>query len=464
MRSKTQVAVSFENDCVRVVEAVSRDGRLALKVARTFTNDEFRHYLKETKTDQFLVACDFPDLIHEIVVIPPAKEKYMQALVEREVRKSFPEAKDHSFTFHPLREQVRDGKKALELVVYAVENTRVRDIVGIFEASQKRISFLSPHILPIAHLVGNSLETKDEVILTVIDGGATKTLLVSQNGHILFMRVIQSRGFGIDDIDSDNVNMTVTYARQTLRAEPAKVVILSPGEISETEEYRKKLMLPVLDVDLTSVVLWDAQVDREGLFPALGLLLSAANLQWGNLVPKDHTAFFRKKRILKYGAAFFFCSSVVLSGFTLKTLAEVPELKTQIGDIRADMARRQSLWSQWATARDNLNPFLPLISFSNTVEASPDVVSALCALSFLPMKDIKIRTLHLTATPEGIKIEIKGELTAERYGDMSTVYQNLVQTLKQTSGIEVQAHSIEVKTRSFTIDGLIRQGEASSDG
>lgn len=465
VKGRTQVAVSFENDHVKVVEAVSREGRLAVKEALTFTEADFQLYLKRTKTDGFLVGCDFPDLIQEILPVPPAKDKYLRVLIEREVRKRFPEIKDSSFTFHRLREQVKDGKKALEVMVYIVDNARLRDIVGIFKASNKRVSFLYPLILPTACLVHHSLGSHDEVLLTVIDGGTTKTLLISLDGHILFLRVIQSRGFGIDDIDADNINMTVTYTRQTLRAEPARIVVLGSQETPDVGEYRGRLILPVLTLDLPAAVLLDAKINREEVYSAVGLFLFSSHLRWANLVPPEHTAFFHKKRILTYGAAFFLGSSLLLSGYSLKTLAEIPQLKAQMSDIRTDMARRQSLWSEWAKARDELNILMPLITFSNSVESSsPDLVSALRALSFLPMKDVKIQGLHFSATPGGIKVEIKGEVTAQRYGDMSAIYQHLLQTLRQTRGMEVQSHSLEVKSRHFSVEGLLRHEEEASDG
>lgn len=464
MGVKTQVAVSFENNQVKVVEALLREGRLAVKEAFTFAEADFPSYLKEAKADEFIVACDFPDLIHETLLIPPAKDRYLRALVEREIKKSLPEIKDFAVAFHAVREQVRDGKKALEVMVYVVEKGRLHDIVNTFETNGKRVSFLCPSVLPIAHLVHTSLESNNEILLTVIDGGATKTLLVSQNGHILFLRVIQSRAFGIDDIDADNINMTVTYSRQSLRAEPSRIIILGAQQTPAVEETQNKLILPSHNLGLPDSVLMDSQGDREAVYSAVALCLFASDLRWGNLVPPEHTAFFRKKKILKYGATFFFCSSLALSGYALKTAAEIPRLKAQMRDIRADMARRQSVWSEWIKAKDELNVFMPLISFANTVESSPDAVVALRALSFLPMKDVKIQALRLSNTPEGIKVEIKGELTMDKYGDMSTLFQHLLQTLKQTGGLEVGVHSLEVKNRSFSIEGLLRQEGVASDG
>lgn len=464
MSGKIQVAVSFENDQTKVVEAVIHEGRLAVRQVLTFTEVDFPLYLKRTNATDFFVTADFPDLIHEVLHVPPAKEKYIRALVEREVRRRFPDVKDPCIAFHPLREQTREGKKVLELMVYIVEKERLRDIVSVFEANEKRITFLYPAILPIARLVHASFESQDEILLTVIDGGATKTLLVSQGGQVLFLRVIQSRALGIDDIDADNINMTVTYSRQTLRVEPTRCVILGTPETADIEDCASKLLLPALHLGLPAAVLLDPQSGDRNIYSAVALLLFASDLSWGNLVPPVHTAYFRKKSILKYGAAFFICSSLALSAYSFKALAEIPGLKAQIKDIRADMARRQSLWTEWVRARGELDVYMPLISFSNTMETSADVLSALRALSFLPVKDIRINGLHFSKSPEGTKIEIKGELTADKYGEMSAVYQRLLQQLKQTGGVEIRSSSLEAKSRSFSIEGLLRQDGAVSDG
>jgi hypothetical protein len=466
MRGKMQIAVSFENGLVKVVKAVSREGRLAVIETSTFEEAEFPFYLKRAKANEFLVACDFPDLLHETLLIPPAKPRYLRVLVEREVKKRFPEVKDSSIVFNTFREQVKDGRKAYEVLVYVIDKARLQKIVNIFESNGKRVSFLYPSILPIALFVHASLESRDETLLSVIDGGVTKTLLVSKDGHILFLRVIQSRASGIDAIDADNINMTVTYSRQTLRAEPARIVILGAQETPMPEEIKNRLIVPAISLDLHDSILLDSNVARDGsICSALALFLYASELRWGNLVPPEHTAFFLKKKILRYGAVYFFCCSLTLSGYSLKTLAEIPGLNARMTDIRADMARRQSVWSEWIKARDELNIFMPAISFSNTVGAAPDVVSALHALSFLPAKDVSVQALRFANTPEGIRVEIKGELTADKYGDMSAIYQNLLQNLKKTGRIEVISHSLEVKSRHFSIEGLLMTEERGlSDG
>lgn len=464
MSGKPQAAVSFENDHVKVVEALVREGRIVITGVHVFDQPEFALYLQTTKIDQFLVTSDSPEIVHDILHIPPAKERYLRALVEREISKRFPEIKDPSVAFHVLREQTKDGKKVLEVMVYIVEKARLDEIVGIFGGNGKSVSFLSPAILPIARLVHMSSDSQDEILLTVIDGGMTKTLLVTQGGQVLFLRVIQSRSFGIDDIDADNINMTVTYSRQTLRAEPARCVILGGPEKAGGEDVQNRLLLPVLHLGLPPSVLLEAQAGQGSIHSAVALFLFASDLHWGNMVPPEHTAFFRKKAFLKYGAAFFFCSSLILSGYSVKTLSEIPGLKAEITAIRADLSRRQSLWSEWVKAKDELNTYMPLIAFSNAVESSPHVVSALRALSFLPVKDIKIRGLRFFTSPEGIKIEIKGELTSDKYGDMSSVYQSFLKELKKTGNVEIRSHSLEVKSRILSIEGLLRQEGAPSDG
>lgn len=463
MSGKIQAAVSFEGERIKIVEAAAREGRLAIKEVLTLPRADFALYLKRTNNADFFVACDFPDLIHEVIHVPPAKDKYVRALVEREVARRFPDVKDPSVVFHPLREQVKDGKKALEVMVYIIEKERLRDVVNIFEANGKRVSFLYPAILPIARLVHGAAESQDEILLTVIDGGPTKTLLVSQGGQILFLRTIQSRASGIDDIDADNINMTVTYSRQTLRAEPARCVILNTQEASDIEDCRNRLLLPALNMALPAGVLHNYQSNHGNIYSAIALFLFSSDLRWGNMVPPEHTAYFRKKSILKYGAGFFICSSLALSAYSFRVLAEVPRLKAQMREIRTDMAQRQSVWTEWIRARDELDAYMPLISFSNLMESSSDVLSALRHLSFLPVKDISIRALRFSNTPEGTKVEIKGELTADRYGEMSAVYQRLLEGLKGTGAVEVRSNSLEVKTRSFSIEGLLRQERAASD-
>ena len=78
---KRKIAISFENDVVKIVYAqAARTGTLVEKTL-TLDNDEFDRFLATMREDEFIVVQNFETVYQDIVSLPPAREKCLRSLV-----------------------------------------------------------------------------------------------------------------------------------------------------------------------------------------------------------------------------------------------------------------------------------------------------------------------------------------------------------------------------------------------
>ena len=107
--SKT-VAVSFEGDSVKIVHASLKGKALTVDKTEIISDDEFSYYLQKEKASNFIVTCDLRETYHDILSIPLLKTKYLEKIIESEIRKATGR-KDLSFVYTLLGEKVADNRK-----------------------------------------------------------------------------------------------------------------------------------------------------------------------------------------------------------------------------------------------------------------------------------------------------------------------------------------------------------------
>jgi hypothetical protein len=117
-----QIAVSFENEVIRIVYASLRRGNLIIKKTLVLRDEEFDEFLKKEKARHFTIVCDFKTFYQDILLLPPVKERFFKNIVEAEIRRKAPEFKDCSFFYVILGSRMHEGRKMHETLVFAVNN------------------------------------------------------------------------------------------------------------------------------------------------------------------------------------------------------------------------------------------------------------------------------------------------------------------------------------------------------
>ncbi len=70
-----QVAVSFEDNLVKVVYASSDKGRTVVQKTTSFKDEEFDSFLKTTRLPDLTVVCNFKRFYSDILYCSPCKTR-----------------------------------------------------------------------------------------------------------------------------------------------------------------------------------------------------------------------------------------------------------------------------------------------------------------------------------------------------------------------------------------------------
>jgi len=147
------IAVSLENENVKVVYAEIRHGNISIEKALTFSNIEFDHFLETTKDDEFIVVNDFQNIHQDVISVPPAQEKYLRVLIELEIKRRVPELKDFSFFYEELQDVQKEGKRSKDIFFFAIAGEDLDIILNRFSKHDKVITFLCPSVLPLSRFL-----------------------------------------------------------------------------------------------------------------------------------------------------------------------------------------------------------------------------------------------------------------------------------------------------------------------
>lgn len=447
-----QIAVSFENEVIRVVYASLKRGNLIIKKTLVLRDEEFDDFLKKEKARHFSIVCDFKSFYQDILLLPLVKERFFKNIVEAEIRRKSPEFRDFSFFHTILGERIHEGRKMRETLVFAVNNYDLSRIIDRFDKYGKKITGIYPAAFTIAQLVSFSYGITDEPILCVAESESGKILLLMKDGKLYFMRAVQSFERGLHDIDVQSINMTINYCRQTLRLTPSQVILI--GTACSKYETTMDLLLPVLCMEPPSNIIASRETITDFIIP-MSAMLNIKGIKGGNLLPGKYRSFYRQKTILSYYTALFLIFSVIGMVYLKMKLSETADMKRKIASLRAEIRGMESIRIGYENKKREFDKIASLINFVNTMNSSPDIQKALVALSSIKElhgKDINIGSVDINPGGNMVHVKLKGSVTAANFTAMQQTYQNLVKAIKKTEGMEIVSDRIDIKDKGFQIE------------
>jgi Tfp pilus assembly PilM family ATPase len=205
---KNQVAVSFEDNHVRVVFAAQDRAETTVKRTVFLRDDEFDAFLKTNKLPNLSVVYPFRNFYSDVLSVPPAKESYLKAIIESEIRKRFPELNQFSFYYSVLADKPAEEKGLREVFFFAVDNKEINRIIERFDQYGRTVKFIYPDVLAVSHLIASQQDIIGKTILGLYASETDKVLLLIKNSQLRFIRVTPSSGKSIEETDVDNINMT----------------------------------------------------------------------------------------------------------------------------------------------------------------------------------------------------------------------------------------------------------------
>jgi hypothetical protein len=442
------IAVSLENENVKVVYAEIRHGNISIEKALTFSNIEFDHFLETTKDDEFIVVNDFQNIHQDVISVPPAQEKYLRALIELEIKKRVPELKDFSFFYEELRDVQKEGKRSKDIFFFAIAGEDLDIILNRFSKHDKVITFLCPNVLPLSRFLSIENGEEGQPLLTVVDLGTNKTMFLMRDQKLNFVRVTQSEQRGISPPDIENINMTIAYCRQVLRLNPSRVVF-SVGH--DGDDAAIAPIVPVATVQYPSIVTAFKETVAEYVIP-IAALVHAKELRASSLLPLAYQSVNIQRKIMVYAIVVFLFLSVLGIGYTGVEVTDTILTKGEIKKVRRDIAGKQSVIDEYEKVHGELQKLTTLMNFMNTANTSLDMQRVLLSLQVFSMKAINVKTINIKDENETLLVQVEGSISFRSYKELQSNYENIIDAVNKANAFEIVEQSLDIKLGNFRVD------------
>jgi hypothetical protein len=444
-----QIAVSFEGGHVKVAYGSRRNGTLIVTRTLLVKDEEFDFFLSQEKINDFIVVFGFQTFYQDVLLLPPVEEKYLDTLLVAEIRKNAPELKEFVFFSKVIRDKVHEGRQVKEIFVFAADPSEISPLLERFSRQGKRVRHLYADVLAASYLIIDAAKVQEKTIICMVDKEGHKILFLTRNGKVIFVRNIQSRGRGIDQYDMTNVNMTVNYARQTLREHPDELIILSTSKdkISPVEG----LALPASVYQYPPNIMITGEDSTEFALPIAGLLIGK-RLGKESLLPRTYQGLLLQERILRYSMAIFCVISIVCLGYIISGWNQVCQIRTMIAPLKAEIAGRAVVYEQFESRSRELQIVLPYIQYLNGESAAPDIQKCLVTLQALNRDKILVKDIEIKNTGRDLAIQIKGNISANSFGELQSRFRRLIDDIKAVEGMQGVSEKLDLVSRDFSVE------------
>jgi len=444
-----QIAVSFESGYAKIAYGSQRNGTLVITRTLTMKEEEFDVFLAREKTKDFIVVFNFQTFYQDVILLPPVDAKYLDTLIETEIRKNAPELKNFVFFSTILKEKIHEGRPTKEIFVFAADSSEIEPLLERFSRYEKRIIYLYADVFAVSHLIADSESVKEKTILSMIDREGYKTLFLLREGKLAFVRSIQSRGRGIDQYDMTNVNMTVNYARQTLREHPEELIVVSSSK--DKTSIMEGLTLPVSLFHYPPCVMTTEGDTTEFVIPIAGLFLGKGSAK-ESLLPKEYQSTIVHERILRYVSVVFMIVSFLCLGYIISGWNQARQIRAMIDPIKAEIGGKVKVYEEFESRNRELQEALPYINYLNGESSTPDIQKSLAALSALNRDKVRVKEIEIKNMGQDLAFQIKGHITANTYGDLQSCFRKLADDLKSVKGVQGLSEKLDLTSKDFSIE------------
>ena len=247
--------------------------------------------------------------------------------------------------------------------------------------------------------------------------------------------------------------MTASYCRQTMKINPLRIILL--GAASLGYEATMDMIAPVVSADSLPDIVTSEEDTAEYMVP-ITALLPDSEMKKGSIVPRDYRAMLMQKAILTWCLMFFVVCSVFGLGYIKLRLSDLASLKSGTGYLASEIKALGPVRRAYETRNAEMQKLMPLLDLAKSATVSPDAQKALMALQGLHMDKVNVRSIEINAAENVLNLHVRGTITAPDYAVMQKVYQNLIDALRNTPGIEVASQKIDLKDKSFQIEARYR--------
>ncbi len=444
-----RINISIEGDQVKVLYATKRGRRYIVNDLLSFHYNELSSYLQEEKSKEFYLCVSFKEFFQANFYLPPARKSHLKRLIETEIRKNIGPDTEFIYTYFELGTKIVEGKEKTEVFTIAVLQKEADMYLELFKQHNKKVKCLFPDFLALL----NILPETDHPVLYIYPKESERVMFIVQKGKLLFYRSFSAISEIIDDIDIQNINLTINYARQRISTAPEFAVLIGDPPFSETVSQQP--VVPIASIRMPS------NIDLRGIKATHKIseyVLPLSLLQkWKkeDFLPKQYRYEYYLKSYLKAASLFFAILSLTLiamSGMTLNNIKnnhrEISFLRTSLNNLDSTLRELQALDSQYQKyqiAKELLVKY----------RTSPSPFPLLLMLPEIDLKDIEIHYIKIDSPVDNtLSFTLEGTVNVATYTEVEHRVQGFSNQLRNLKGLQIKGVNYNLKSHEFKIEGI----------
>ncbi len=444
-----RVTISLEQDRARVLYARKRGRGYVIEDILTLDYSELDRFLDSEKTKGFYVCASFSDYLQNTLYLPPTGRSKLRKLLELELSRTVNYPEGFVFTYFDLGKTVIEGHTKKEIFAVSVPQRQVKEYLSIFKRHNKRVKCLLPDFLSLLNIVPYT----DYPVLYIYSKRTERIMFLVERGRLYFYRSFSAISETIDDIDFQNINMTVNYCKQKLGAEAAVAMFIGDPEFSQNLAVDP--VIPVAnmampeDFELRGSSL---ALSRSDIILPLSLLRKK---KAPDLLPSEYRLEGYLQTYLKAASIVFALSALLLAGLTVNNVINIRDNQRQIKMIRSQLTGLPELISELNTVRAEYNTYRVPLKYLIAYRESPSPLNLLIALPKALSERIKIKSIKINSSVHDKKISfiIEGLVKTSSMAEFQSMVNEFVSGIRSVKGIKDIRTSYNLERRDFIVKG-----------
>lgn len=443
------VAVSFEENDIKVVRASVSGRNISIESTKTIDYGEFDGYLQREKAREFIVTYDFKEAYHDVLTVPVLKPKYQKKIIESEIRKAT-NIPNVSFIYTPIREEIVAKRKMLEIFYFAVNNEVLQDVVSKFYDHNKVVRAVYPTVFSAASLIRGM--NPDDASMGIFTTGQEKIVFYKTHDSVQLIRNYESLDAELSNFDIQNINMTISYCVQNLRSAPQSVILL--GNLGRSTSFTELPSVPMSAVQKTKNIDCSTEIFHDFFLPISSLSAPKAS----NVLSSDFRNINIMKAYMSLASYVFAAVAILCLGMLAFGLIDTIETRNAIRNAEPGRSSIEQIYSRFREQEDAVNGIMPLIDFLN--RSTPELYPLLTELGTITVPNLAVTSID-AGLREGttFAVTILGTGKGDGYAAFQSSFAGLLDALRRIRGVQIRDRSMNLLQKTFRIDFNYRKND-----
>jgi len=433
-------AVSFDADAIRIVKARRTRGHLSFERTLTLTDAEFEEFLALDCSAEYLVSLNPPDALYETITIPPVESKLTGRIVQTELRRLHPELLKFSTAYRVIGDSVQEGRTIRRVACCIVPEDLLVSLLEPFIRHNKPVRQMATSPWLLTQLASSADAELPQTLLCAYDEGERKTLMVQEQGAVVFTRQVPSEGRGWNNFDRQNVTMTLDYCFQSLRIRPGGAIALN----SEDPPPPFFPFEPAVPAGLPADILQE--------YPSQAVSLAYPLRQAEDLRPPEYCKTIREQDAIRTATKGFTVAVCVIAVILLVQGYLLSAMTTSLNSMRQNPVLLQTTLADYQAATEKRTAVEPLITLLNSRHAEPSLPALLASLNLTHLPGVTIQSLAAKRDKEGMQLTLTGIINDPTLSGAQARFEELGSRLTATPRLKLGASTLDPKDQKFSME------------